>query len=150
LHDIISTQLWKSQSLKTTHHETTTLDNERIEMKKIRAGLNNTPRLLTLICCLGAAPLLGGLTGCSTNTGRDETNAEKRQDANTSYDVKNALSSDIQYKFEGVNVDTNTGTVQLSGFVVSDDQKTRAGQIAKQVSSVKLVVNNITVKPPTN
>jgi osmotically-inducible protein OsmY len=118
-------------------------------MKNISTGLNNMPSLFTLIFCLGAMPLVGGLTGCATTTGHDETSTEKMQDENTSSDVKTALSSDIQYKFEGVNVVANTGTVQLSGFVVSDEQKIRAGDIAKQVSSVKLVVNNITVKPST-
>jgi len=119
-------------------------------MKNISAALTNIPRLFALTFCLGAMPLAGGLAGCATNIGHDETSAEKIQDENTSADVKAALSSDIQYKFEGVNVAANTGTVQLSGFVVSDEQKTRAGEIAKQVSSVNMVVNNITVKPPTN
>jgi osmotically-inducible protein OsmY len=45
-----------------------------------------------------------------------------------------------------VEVKTFKGTVQLSGFVNTSDQKNRAGDIAKQVSGVKEIQNNITVK----
>jgi hyperosmotically inducible periplasmic protein len=45
-----------------------------------------------------------------------------------------------------VNVIACKGTVQLSGFVNTADQKTKAGEIARQVQGVQDVVNNITVK----
>jgi hyperosmotically inducible protein len=60
--------------------------------------------------------------------------------------VISALGSNSDYKFEGVNVTSYKGTVQLSGFVDSVDQKTKAGEIAKQVQGVQDVINNITVK----
>ena len=41
---------------------------------------------------------------------------------------------------------TFKGTVQLSGFVNSRDQKNRAGDLAKKVEGVREVENNITVK----
>jgi hypothetical protein len=37
------------------------------------------------------------------------------------------------------------GTVQLSGFVSSDEQKSRAGDLAKKVDGVREVENHITV-----
>jgi hyperosmotically inducible periplasmic protein len=49
-----------------------------------------------------------------------------------------------------VSVETFKGTVQLSGFVNSRDQKNRAGDLAKNVVAVKDVVNNITVKESSN
>jgi len=58
--------------------------------------------------------------------------------------VKNALSNDAEYKYEGVNVDTFKGTVQLSGFVDKHAQKTRANDIAKSIQGVRDVENNIT------
>jgi len=61
--------------------------------------------------------------------------------------VRGALSQNPDYKFAEVNVDVFRGTVQLSGFVDSLDQKSKAAEIAKQVPGVKDVVNNITVKP---
>jgi hyperosmotically inducible protein len=43
-------------------------------------------------------------------------------------------------------VDVFRGTVQLNGFVDTNDQKTKAEQIAKGVQGVQNVVNNLTVK----
>jgi len=60
--------------------------------------------------------------------------------------VNSALGNNPDYKFEEVNVTALKGTVQLSGFVNTADQKTRAGEIARQVQGVQDVVNNITVK----
>jgi len=60
--------------------------------------------------------------------------------------VKDALGDNPEYKFDGVKVAAQNATVQLSGFVNTADQKSRAGDIAKQVPGTKEVVNNITVK----
>jgi len=46
-----------------------------------------------------------------------------------------------------VNVEVNSGVVELSGFVPSLDQKTKAGEVARGVSGVKDVHNNIELKP---
>ena len=64
--------------------------------------------------------------------------------------MKAVLGQDSQYKYDGVSVETFKGTVQLSGFVNSRDQKNRAGDLAKKVSGVKALVNNITVKESAN
>jgi len=40
--------------------------------------------------------------------------------------------------------------VQLSGFVDTDEQKNRAGEIARQEEGVTQVVNNISLKPQGN
>ena len=45
-----------------------------------------------------------------------------------------------------VEVKTFKGVTQLSGFVNSRDQKSRAADIAKRVEGVKSIENNITVK----
>ena len=47
-------------------------------------------------------------------------------------------------------METFKGKVQLSGFVNSRDQKNRAGDLAKKVTTVRTVVNNITVKESLN
>jgi hyperosmotically inducible periplasmic protein len=59
--------------------------------------------------------------------------------------VDTALGN-ADYKFQEVNVAAFKGTVQLSGFVNSEDQKNQAGEIAGKVSGVQKVVNNITIK----
>ena len=60
--------------------------------------------------------------------------------------VKKALGHDGEYKYPGVEVNTFKGTTQLSGFVNTPEQKTRAGDLAKNVEGVKDLQNNITVK----
>ena len=60
--------------------------------------------------------------------------------------VDSALRDNPEYKFDEVSVTSYKGTVQLSGFVNTSDQKAKAGDIAKQVEGVQDVVNNITVK----
>jgi osmotically-inducible protein OsmY len=46
-----------------------------------------------------------------------------------------------------VNVTTEKGVVQLSGFVDSEDKARRAGEIARQVEGVKQVYNDIRIVP---
>jgi hyperosmotically inducible periplasmic protein len=46
-----------------------------------------------------------------------------------------------------VNVEVNSGIVELSGFVATLDQKTKAADIARTVNGVKDVRNHISLKP---
>ena len=107
-------------------------------------------RLFGTILLLGAMPLILGVTGCTTGNRYEQSTGEKIDDHGTSSRVKSRLADDPQYKFDGVNVDTFKGTVQLSGFVNSGDQKNRAADLAKEVPGVKEIVNNITVKESVN
>ena len=77
----------------------------------------------------------------------DSGNAASADDKSLAKSVHSALGDNPDYKFSEVNVDVLHGTVQLSGFVDKSDQKTKAADIAKQVSGVQNVENNITVKP---
>ena len=61
--------------------------------------------------------------------------------------VKKELDGAPVYKFTDVKVNTYRGVVQLSGFVDTDEQKQKAGEIAKQVGWVREVMNNISLKP---
>jgi hyperosmotically inducible protein len=76
----------------------------------------------------------------------DSTTGEYIDDKSLTSRVNSALGNNPDYKFEEVSVTTLKGTVQLSGFVDTSDQKTKAGEIAKQVQGVQDIVNNITVK----
>jgi osmotically-inducible protein OsmY len=64
--------------------------------------------------------------------------------------VRSALSDNPAYKFSEVNVSSFRGTVQLSGFVNTAEQKEQAKQIAQKVPGVKELVNNITLKEKAN
>ncbi|MFL6549241.1 MAG: BON domain-containing protein [Povalibacter sp.] len=46
-----------------------------------------------------------------------------------------------------VNVEVNSGVVELSGFVETADQKSKAAELARGVNGVKDVRNNIALKP---
>ena len=104
-----------------------------------------TTKVLALALCLGAVPVLTVITGCAGDRYHQST-GEDIDDHGITSRVKDALSNDAQYKYEGVQVVTFKGTVQLSGFVDNHDQKSRAGELAKGVEGVKDVDNNITVK----
>lgn len=60
--------------------------------------------------------------------------------------VKAALVKDDLTPGGAVKVDTLKGTVQLSGFVNTPEQKLQAGVVAGRIEGVKEVVNNIVVK----
>lgn len=86
-----------------------------------------------------------GLTGCAGDRYHEST-GEDVDDRGTTTRVRRALDDDAMYKFPDVKVTTFKGTVQLSGFVDTREQKSRAADLAKDVPGAKDVVNNITVK----
>src|ERR1035441_8023384 len=127
-------------------------------MKNTSVNTGRSLKGLALILCVGALPLLLGVTGCSTpppipapaESGHQQTTGARIDDQNTSGRVNAALAQDIEYKFDRVKVETFNGTVQLSGFVSSIDQKNRAGDIAGKVEGAKEVQNNITIQVSGN
>ena len=115
-------------------------------MKKTSVNTGKTLKMLGLVIGLGALPLLLGVTGCTTGSRYEQSTGERIDDHGTSSRVRAALANDSQYKYDGVNVETFKGVVQLSGFVNTRDQKNRAGDLARKVKGVTDVENNITVK----
>jgi hyperosmotically inducible protein len=71
---------------------------------------------------------------------------EQLDDATLTAKVKTALLQAPDVKGMQVNVDSDRGAVQLSGFVESQTQIDRAVQIAKAVSGVREVHNKMTIK----
>jgi len=124
--------------------------NERRLMKKTSMNTGKTLKVLGLVISLGALPLLLGVTGCTTGSRYEQSTGERSDDHGTSSRVRAALGEDTQYKYGGVNVQTFKGTVQLSGFVNSRDQKNRAADLTRNVKGVREVANNITVKESLN
>lgn len=102
-------------------------------------------KALGLVFCLGTFPLLTLVSGCAGDRYHQST-GEAIDDTGMSIRVKSALSNNADYKYEGVSVKTFKGTVQLSGFVDTNDQKKRAADLAKGVEGVKDVENNISIK----
>ncbi|HVV01464.1 MAG TPA: BON domain-containing protein [Verrucomicrobiae bacterium] len=100
-----------------------------------------------------ALALTTALTGCQTwrahesETASGRTEGRMVDDSRITSNIKSDLKAEPTYKFNGVDVKTFDGVVQLSGFVSSQDQKQRAGDIAKNVQGVVQVKNNILLKP---
>ena len=60
--------------------------------------------------------------------------------------VKSELARDPVAKATDINVTTFNREVQLSGFVATEEEKRRAGQIAASVPGVVSVHNNLLVR----
>lgn len=86
-----------------------------------------------------------GLTGCKEETPR-RTVAEEQIDQRLAEEVKAAFGNSPSFKFPDVHVAAFKGNVQLSGFVISEDQKSSAETIAKGVPGVVKVENSISLK----
>lgn len=97
--------------------------------------------------------LAGGLAACVVLMGTgcmgtgDRTAGRELDDRIVNSRVKDALQESPTYKFEEVRVMTYGGVVQLSGFVSTDQQKSKAAELARQVDGVHEVINNISLKP---
>ncbi|MBX9963731.1 MAG: BON domain-containing protein [Burkholderiales bacterium] len=86
-----------------------------------------------------------GTVGCSSN-GSHRSTGEYVDDATISTKVKSAFVSDKDVKASQIEVETYRGVVQLSGFVDSQAEASRAVQLAKAVDGVKDVKNDIRLK----
>ena len=60
--------------------------------------------------------------------------------------VKAKLTEDAATKAHQINVGTEKGVVQLTGFVDSTAMKTKAGELARSVEGVKNVRNDLEIR----
>ncbi len=84
------------------------------------------------------------LAGCAADT--KQRAAEYFDDSTITTKVKTKLFDDPQTSGFAITVKTYKGTVQLSGFVNSDKEKTRAEELTKGVPGVKDVKNDLIIK----
>ena len=68
-------------------------------------------------------------------------------DATITTQIKGKYAADEAVRALGIGVETKDGVVQLSGFSRGEREKTRAAELARQVSGVKEVHNDIVIKP---
>lgn len=88
-----------------------------------------------------------GAAACSVTSGQEST-GQYVDSAAISTKVKTKLASEGGMTLANqVKVETVQDVVQLSGFVPSDKDRTKAEQIAWSVDGVKAVRNNIVVQP---
>ena len=96
-----------------------------------------------------AALAAAGLGACASSDERTSRRSEGEftDDAALTAKVKSAIATDAGARTAAaVNVETYRGVVQLTGFVDSDDQVTRAVSAAKKVQGVRSVKNDIRLK----
>jgi len=95
--------------------------------------------------------MAGGLAACVVMMGcsstSDRTEGRQLDDRIVNSKVKDALEDSTVYKFPEVRAMTYGGVVQLSGFVDTQDQKTKAAELARKIEGVHEVINNISIKP---
>jgi hyperosmotically inducible periplasmic protein len=98
----------------------------------------------TFAALIASGALLSVAACSSTRTQRAP--GEQIDDAALLTSVKSALVSDPVTEAGEINVDVNRGTVKLSGFVDTQQEKSKAGDVARGVDGVKTVQNDIAVK----
>ncbi len=90
--------------------------------------------------------LLGiALVGCA-GTQTQESTGEYFDDTTITTKVKSKLLLSKETTGTAISVETFKGIVQLSGFVKSEQEKKRAGEIAEAVDGVKKVENKISIR----
>lgn len=100
---------------------------------------------LKSISAIAAALTLATLLGCAATSTREST-GEYVDDSVITTKVKAAFAAASDVKATEVNVETFKGVVQLSGFISSDTNSTRAVELARGVKGVKSVKNDMRVK----
>ena len=99
----------------------------------------------TLIAAMSAAVLLTA-TGCAVTRGQ-ETVGAYIDDTGITTLVKSRFVENKQVDAAAISVETLNGTVMLSGFAKSNLERNTAENIARGVSGVRMVKNEIAVRP---
>ena len=102
--------------------------------------------MLVAVSVLGVGTLM--TTGCkSSGSETHRTTGTYVDDSAITSKIKSKMIADKTVKAHEINVDTFQGNVQLNGFVDNDQQKMRAEEIARNVSGVVNVQNNLQLRP---
>ena len=97
------------------------------------------------VSLLAATMLLAATAGYAATTTK-ESAGQYLDDAAITTKVKAAMFDTSNLKAMHIDVKTNQGVVQLSGFVGSKAQAARATEVARGVDGVKGVKNDIQIK----
>ena len=89
--------------------------------------------------------LIATFVACAS-TSKQEGTGEYVDNSVITTKVKSLLAADDFLKSFEIGVETYKGTVQLSGFVNSQQAVDKAAEITKSVKGVKSVKNNLIVK----
>lgn len=102
--------------------------------------------LAATLLALGTAPLLAQ---ADTAPAHKSEAAQYVSDSAMTAKVKSALLAEQGLKSTDISVETENGTVQLSGFVSTPEQIDTAMDVARHVNGVKDVKNDLRLKSST-
>lgn len=85
------------------------------------------------------------LSGCRALTG--STLGQNIDDTTITTEIKAKLAAEKASTLTRVHVETQQGTVYLTGVVPTEALKERAGEVARKIPGVREVVNNVKVQP---
>ena len=104
--------------------------------------MKNSMRSLVTAIALAS----GLLSGCAVQRGQ-ETMGAYVDDATITTQVKSRFVESKEVDAGAISVETMKGTVMLSGFAKSVLEKNSAERIARGVSGVRAVKNEVSVRP---
>ena len=84
--------------------------------------------------------------GCAVQRGQ-ETMGAYLDDTTITTQVKSRFVESKEVDASSISVETLNGTVMLSGFAKSSNERSAAERIARAVGGVKAVRNEVTVRP---
>jgi hyperosmotically inducible periplasmic protein len=99
----------------------------------------------TLAAAITAIVLIGA-SGCAVTRGQETVGAYV-DDTSITTAVKSRFVGNKDVDASSIHVETLNGTVMLSGFAKNEAERATAGAIARDVSGVKTVKNEIVVRP---
>lgn len=99
----------------------------------------------SLVAIIAAIALLSA-TGCAVSRGQETVGAYV-DDAGITSLIKTRFIESKDVSAAAISVETLNGTVVLSGFAKNHNEKAQAGEIARAVNGVKLVKNDVVVRP---
>ena len=106
-----------------------------------------TARTTAMVCIFSTMIGMTVLsTGCAVMRGQESAGAYV-DDAAITASVKAKMIDDKSVSAASMTVETLKGTVQLSGFAKSFEEKMQAGRIARDTKGVVNVINDIVVRP---
>ena len=98
--------------------------------------------MVKVLVCIGLITLF---LGCAA-TQHQQSTGQYVDDSVITTKVKAAIFEEPTLKSLQIKVKTYKGVVQLSGFVDSDQNVKKAGEVAKSIEGVKSVINDLIVK----
>jgi hyperosmotically inducible periplasmic protein len=97
-------------------------------------------------CAFALAASLVLLSGCAVTRGQETVGAYV-DDTTISTRVKARFIDNREVDASSIKVETLNGEVMLSGFAKNSNERSTAEQIARNVSGVRSVRNEISVRP---